>query len=133
MIYQISGLMYMGTYWSVSTWCILENLFVQTIFLRNIQKNTRYSFVNSLFIDIINTVHLHHNSFVILIIGWGVPTKSTNIKPPLIQVIPQNRIVQFVSIFFQKKWRFSPVIFFNLNDFWYWFSSSSCVVDDQGC
>lgn len=96
--------------WSVSTWCILENLFVQTIFLKNIQKNTRCSFVNSLFTDIINTVHVHHNSFVILIIGWGVPTKSTNIKPPLIQVIPQNRIVQFVSIFFQKKWRFSPVI-----------------------
>lgn len=44
-------------------------LFVQTIFLKNIQKNTRYSFVNSLFIDIINTVHVHHNSFVILIIG----------------------------------------------------------------
>lgn len=48
---------------------ISVNLFVQTIFLKNIQKNTRYSFVNSLFIDIINTVHLHHNSFVILIIG----------------------------------------------------------------
>lgn len=36
---------------------------------RKYTKNTRYSFVNSLFIDIINTVHLHHNSFVILIIG----------------------------------------------------------------
>lgn len=54
---------------SVNYRCILENLFVQTIFLKNIQKNTRYSFVNSLFIDIINTVHVHHNSFVILIIG----------------------------------------------------------------